>query len=125
MSAQGRGAFGDVESFDAEDLLKALRSGLDGIQGLGAAEEGDKTIVDAYAPALAAFERELRAGGDGGTASRKAAEAAREGMRATVPMQARKGGPRTSDRGRGAPGSGATSTSYLFGALARSLDGGR
>ena len=119
-------AFGDVESFDAEDLLKALRSGLDGIQGLGAAEEGDKTIVDAYAPALAAFERELRAGGDGGTASRKAAEAAREGMRATVPMQARKGrasylGPRSV----GHQDPGATSTSYLFAALARSLDGGR
>jgi phosphoenolpyruvate---glycerone phosphotransferase subunit DhaL len=119
-------AIGDAESFDAEDLLKALRSGLDGIQGLGAAEEGDKTIVDAYMPALAAFERELRAGGDGATASRMAAEAAREGMRATVPMQARKGrasylGPRSV----GHQDPGATSTSYLFAALARSLDGGR
>jgi dihydroxyacetone kinase-like protein len=119
-------AFGDAESFDAEDLWKALRSGLDGIQGLGAAEEGDKTIVDAYAPALVAFERELRGGGDGASASRKAAEAAREGMRATVPMQALKGrasylGPRSV----GHQDPGATSTSYLFAALARSLDGGR
>ncbi len=118
--------FGDADSFDAEDLLKALRAGLDGIQGIGAAQEGDKTIVDAYAPALAAFERELRAGGDGCAASRKAAEAARDGMRATVPMQARKGrasylGPRSV----GHQDPGATSTSYLFAALARSLDGGR
>jgi dihydroxyacetone kinase-like protein len=119
-------ALGDAASFDAEDLWKALRSGLDGIQGLGAAEEGDKTIVDAYAPALVAFERELRGGGDGASASRKAAEAAREGMRATIPMQARKGrasylGPRSV----GHQDPGATSTSYLFTALARSLDGGR
>lgn len=118
--------FGDADSFDAEDLLKALRAGLDGIQGIGAAQEGDKTIVDAYAPALAAFERELRAGGDGSAASRKAAEAARDGMRATVPMQARKGrasylGPRSV----GHQDPGATSTSYMFAALARSLDGGR
>ncbi len=119
-------SFGDAGEFDAEDLLKALRAGLDGIQGLGAAEEGDKTIVDAYAPALAAFERELRAGGDGASASRKAADAARDGVRATVPMQARKGrasylGPRSV----GHQDPGATSTAYLFGALARSLDGDR
>ena len=108
-------SFGDAETFDAEELLKALRAGLDGIQGLGAAQEGDKTIVDAYAPALAAFERELRAGGDAASASRKAADAARDGVRATVPMQARKGrasylGPRSV----GHQDPGATSTGYLF-----------
>lgn len=117
-------SFGEAVTFGAEDLLTALRAGLDGIQRLGAAEEGDKTIVDAYAPALAAFERELRSGGDARTAARKAADAAREGMRATVPMQARKGrasylGPRSV----GHQDPGATSTAYLFVALARTLDG--
>jgi dihydroxyacetone kinase-like protein len=117
-------SFGDADSFGAEDLLEALRAGLDGIQGLGAAQEGDKTIVDAYAPALAAFERELRAGGDAASAARKAADAARDGMRATVPMQARKGrasylGPRSV----GHQDPGATSTAYLFAVLARTLDG--
>jgi dihydroxyacetone kinase-like protein len=115
---------GDEPTFDAESMLKALRAGLDGIQGLGAAQEGDKTIVDAYGPALQAFERELRAGGDAATASRKAADAAREGMRATVPMQARKGrasylGPRSV----GHQDPGASSTALLFTALARALDG--
>ena len=110
-------------TFEAEDLLKALRSGLDGIQGLGAAQEGDKTIVDAYAPALQAFERELRAGGDAASAARRAADAAKEGMRATVPLQARKGrasylGPRSV----GHQDPGATSTSLLFSALARSFE---
>ncbi|MGZ8630672.1 MAG: dihydroxyacetone kinase subunit DhaL [Actinomycetota bacterium] len=119
-------SLGEAETFDAEDMLKALRAGLDGIQGLGAAEEGDKTIVDAYAPALQAFERELRTGGDAVSASRKAADAAREGMRATVPMQARKGrasylGPRSV----GHQDPGATSTAYLFASLSRTLDGDR
>jgi len=116
--------FSDTETFGAEELLKAMRAGLDGIQGLGAAREGDKTIVDAYAPALQAFERELRAGGDAASAARKAADAAREGMRATVPMQARKGrasylGPRSV----GHQDPGATSTALLFAALARTLEG--
>ena len=114
----------DAETFGAEELLKAMRAGLDGIQGLGAAQEGDKTIVDAYAPALQAFERELRAGGDAASASRKAADAAREGVRATVPMQARKG--RASYLGARSVGHqdpGATSTALLFAALARTLEG--
>ncbi|MGH2539012.1 MAG: dihydroxyacetone kinase subunit DhaL [Actinomycetota bacterium] len=113
----------DAETLDGEDLLKALRAGLDGIQGLGAAQEGDKTIVDAFAPALTALERELRAGNDVTVASRRAAEAAREGMRATVPMQARKGrasylGPRSV----GHQDPGATSAAALFAALARTLE---
>ncbi len=116
--------FSDAETFGAEELLKAMRAGLDGIQGLGAAQQGDKTIVDAYAPALQAFERGLRAGRDAAAAAREAAEAAREGMRATIPMQARKGrasylGPRSV----GHQDPGATSTALLFAALARTLEG--
>lgn len=119
-------SFGETDAFDAEGLLAALRAGLEGIQKLGAAQEGDKTIVDAYAPGLAAFERDLRAGGDAASAARKAAGSARDGMRATVPMQARKGrasylGPRSV----GHQDPGATSTAYLFAALARALDGDR
>jgi dihydroxyacetone kinase-like protein len=101
-----------------------MRAGLDGIQGLGAAQPGDKTIVDAYAPALQAFERGLRAGRNAAAAAREAAEAAREGVRATIPMQARKGrasylGPRSV----GHQDPGATSTALLFAALARTLEG--
>jgi len=118
-------SLGETDTFDAEDLLAALRAGLEGIQKLGAAQEGDKTIVDAYAPALRAFDHELRAGAGAASASRKAADSAREGVRTTVPMQARKGrasylGPRSV----GHQDPGATSTAYLFGALARTLGSG-
>jgi dihydroxyacetone kinase-like protein len=108
---------GDAKDFDAEALLAAMRAGLGEIVRLGAAAEGDKTIVDAYAPALSALERGLRAG-RGVDAFGKARKAAEEGMRATIPMIARKG--RASYLGARSAGHqdpGATSTALLFAAL--------
>jgi dihydroxyacetone kinase-like protein len=105
---------------DAEGLLAALRGGLEAIQQLGAAEPGDKTIVDAWGPAVEAFEEDLRAGGDAGSAATAAAKAAGDGVQATIPMQARKG--RASYLGARSVGHqdpGATSAALLFEALAR------
>ncbi|MEO8476367.1 MAG: dihydroxyacetone kinase subunit DhaL [Actinomycetota bacterium] len=113
-------AMGDGASVDAEDVLRALRAGLAAVQRLGAAVEGDKTIVDAFVPALAGFEKEVRNGGSLSAAATRAAEAAREGARATIPMEARKGrasylGPRSV----GHQDPGATSTALLFAVFAR------
>jgi dihydroxyacetone kinase-like protein len=113
-------ALGEDGSFDADGLLAALRAALDAVQKLGAAAEGDKTMVDSLAPAVAAFEREVRAGHDATAAIRQAREAAEEGMRQTIPMQARKGrasylGPRSI----GHQDPGATSTALVFQALER------
>ncbi len=109
-------------SMDAEALLSGLRAGLDGIQALGAAVAGDKTIVDAWAPALVGFERTLRSGGAGDAAASNAAEAAMIGAAETVAMQARKGrasylGPRSV----GHQDPGATSTALIFVALDRTM----
>jgi len=104
---------------DAEGVAKALRAGLEGLQRLGAAVPGDKTIVDAYLPALTAFDAAVGAGGDLATAAAEAARAAEEGMRATTPLQARKG--RASYLGARSVGHqdpGATSTWLIFRALA-------
>jgi dihydroxyacetone kinase-like protein len=106
--------------FDAEALLVLLRAALEEIQRLGAAQVGDKTIVDALSPAIDAFERGLRSGEDLARAAFRARSAAEEGMRATVPLQARKGrasylGPRSV----GHQDPGATSTAMLFAALER------
>src|SRR6266542_3261318 len=100
-------------------LAAALKAGLEGVQRLGAAVPGDKTIVDAYAPAVAAFDKELAGGGDLAAASAAAAAAAEEGMRATTAMVARKGrasylGPRS----EGHQDPGATSTWLIFRSLA-------
>ncbi|TMK45934.1 MAG: dihydroxyacetone kinase subunit L [Actinobacteria bacterium] len=117
-------ALGSKERFGPEDLLVALRSGLGAIQKLGAAAVGDKTIVDAFVPGLAAFERGLRAGAGWPAAATRARQAAEDGMRATVPLQARKGrasylGPRS----MGHQDPGATSTALLFSALERAAGG--
>ncbi|MDQ7904593.1 dihydroxyacetone kinase subunit DhaL [Phytohabitans sp. ZYX-F-186] len=102
---------------DAAELGVALRAGLAAVQKLGAAVPGDKTIVDAYGPAVAAFEKAAEEGL--AVAARAAAEAAAEGMRATIEMVARKGrasylGPRSV----GHQDPGATSTWLVFQALA-------
>jgi len=115
----GRSLHG-CSTFDALDLLSALSAGLQGVQRLGAASEGDKTIVDAFAPALSAFRRGLMGGGSLASATTRAREAAEVGMRATTPLQARKGrasylGPRSI----GHQDPGATSTALLFAALER------
>jgi dihydroxyacetone kinase-like protein len=109
----------DTRTADPALLAEALAAGLAGVQRLGAAAEGDKTMIDAYAPALAAFRQSVAAGGDLAAAAGAAADAAEEGMRATAPMQARKGrasylGPRSV----GHQDPGATSTALIFRALA-------
>lgn len=117
-------SLGERSEFDAEDLLMALRAGLEEVRRLGAASEGDKTIVDAFAPALAAFERILRKGGDLAEAASAAREASERGMVATTPMQARRG--RASYLGLRSVGHqdpGATSTALLFEALERTAAG--
>ena len=109
---------GDHETFGPRLLLDALRASLEGVQRIGAASVGDKTMVDALAPALGAYELELRVGGSLETAVSGAREAAAEGMRGTTPLQARKGrasylGPRSV----GHQDPGATSTALMFAAL--------
>jgi dihydroxyacetone kinase-like protein len=118
-------SLGDREAFDAEDLLTALRAALAEIQRLGAATEGDKTIVDAFRPAISGFERGLRGGESLAASARRARDAAEDGMRATIPMHARKGrasylGPRSV----GHQDPGATSTALLFEALELAVGGG-
>ncbi|MEV6978015.1 dihydroxyacetone kinase subunit DhaL [Kitasatospora sp. NPDC093806] len=104
---------------DVAALGEALAAGLRAVRELGRAEEGDKTIVDAWTPALAAY-REAVAGGAGlPGATAAAAAGAERGALATVPLQARKGrasylGPRSI----GHQDPGATSTALLFRALA-------
>ena len=116
---QAGDALGDHDRFGPRLLLDALRASLEGVQRIGAAAPGDKTMVDALAPALHAYELELRMGGSLETAVSGAREAAAEGMRATIPLQARKGrasylGPRSV----GHQDPGATSTALMFAALA-------
>lgn len=117
-------ALGSAESVPASSLAAALRAGLDGVIARGKAEPGDKTMVDAMGPAVAAIEQSIAAGESVAAATRAGAAAARAGREATVELLARKG--RASylgERSIGHQDPGATSTTYLFEALAASVDG--
>jgi phosphoenolpyruvate---glycerone phosphotransferase subunit DhaL len=110
-------ALGSDGAFGPRRLLEIIRASLQGVQRVGAAVVGDKTMVDALAPGLAAFEVSLRHGSFE-SAVREARAAAMEGARNTIPLQARKGrasylGPRSV----GHQDPGATSTALLFAAL--------
>jgi phosphoenolpyruvate---glycerone phosphotransferase subunit DhaL len=116
-------AVGLAPTIEAADLVTALRAALEGVQKLGAAIEGDKTMVDAFAPAVSAMANEVASGGPLAAAIKAAALAAEDGMRATIPLQARKGrasylGPRSV----GHQDPGATSTALIFAALRRVAD---
>lgn len=113
-------ALGDAPEADARALLEGLRAGLAGIQKLGRAEPGDKTIVDAFVPALDALQGALDDGASLPDALGAARAAAEDGARATIPLEARKG--RASylgERSAGHQDPGATSTALMFAALER------
>lgn len=100
-------------------LLAALHAALTAVQELGAATVGDKTMVDAFAAGVSAFEDALSRSADFASACARAADAAEEGARSTTPLQARKG--RASYLGARSVGHqdpGATSTALIFRALA-------
>src|SRR5436190_12662972 len=115
-------SLGDRESFDGAQLADALQAAIDGIVELGAAAPGDKTMVDALVPAVEMLNASLTAGKPLDQALALAADAAEDGAKATVPMQARKG--RASylgERSIGHQDPGATSSALIVRALARAV----
>src|SRR5947208_3878115 len=88
---QAAKTLGEDPDVTAVQLGAALQAALAGIQQLGAATEGDKTMVDALSPAVSAYQAVVDTGGDLAGATRAAADAAERGLRETVGMQARKG----------------------------------
>ena len=106
------------DELDLDGWAAAVEAGIKGVQSRGKAEPGDKTMLDALLPALDA----LKGGGELAAALRRAADAAEEGMKATIPLEARKGrasylGPRSV----GHQDPGATSSYLLLRAAAETL----
>ena len=111
-------ALGDVPDADLAALAAALEAALAGVQKLGAAREGEKTMVDALAPAVSALAKALAEGAPADGALAALAAAAQEGAQATISMQALKGrasylGPRSV----GHEDPGAASMALILGAL--------
>jgi dihydroxyacetone kinase-like protein len=109
-------------AFGPAQLVAALEAALAAIEDLGQASPGDKTMVDALAPAVGALREAVAAGRPLPDAVRAAAVAAEAGRDATIPMQARRG--RASylgERSIGHQDPGATSAALIFRALERAV----
>jgi dihydroxyacetone kinase-like protein len=116
MAAAGR------SELDLAGWTGALEAGVKGVQARGKAEPEDKTMIDALLPALDALRAAEADGAELGDALARSAAAAEEGMKATVPLEARRGrasylGPRSV----GHQDPGATSSQLLLAAAAETF----
>jgi dihydroxyacetone kinase-like protein len=84
-------ACGDKAELQAADVVALFAAGIDGVQQRGKAGAGDKTMLDALLPAVAAMRQKLENGGTLADILDAGAGAAEAGMQATIPLEARKG----------------------------------
>lgn len=94
------------------EFAEAMRDGLAGLMTLGKSAPGDKTMIDALAPAVEALAAFAQEGDDAVWIA--SAQAAERGMRDTIPLLAKRGrGSYLGERSIGHQDPGATSSSYL------------
>jgi dihydroxyacetone kinase-like protein len=79
------------EELNNDDIYKLFQAGVEGVVQRGRPQLGDKTMYDAWFPALAAMESALANGNDTASALRSAVAAAEQGVKETIPLQAKKG----------------------------------
>ncbi|MAU01678.1 MAG: dihydroxyacetone kinase subunit L [Anaerolineaceae bacterium] len=106
------------EELSDDDLFKLLQAGVEGVLQRGRPNLEDKTMYDAWAPALEAMQGALSAGKGTVEILETAVSAAEQGMKNTIPLQARKG--RASylgERSIGHQDPGATSSYLILNAL--------
>ena len=112
-------AAGDGD-LDGAGVAAVIAGALDGIQARGKATTGEKTMVDAWTPALEAARAAAESGSDPAAVLEAAATAAEAGAAATEPLRATKG--RASylgERSIGHLDPGAVSTSLILRAAVR------
>ncbi len=119
MAVSGR------DALSPQDLGRMLQAAVQGVMERGRAQPGDKTMVDALLPAVQAYHQALEEGASLCQALARAVQAAEEGMKATIPLVARKG--RASylgERSAGHQDPGATSSFFILQALFETLCAG-
>jgi dihydroxyacetone kinase-like protein len=79
------------ENLDAADIVAMLEAFNGGIVARGKAQPNEKTIVDALGPALRAAKEAQSHGASVAEIASRAAAAAEDGAKATIPMMALKG----------------------------------
>jgi dihydroxyacetone kinase-like protein len=109
---------------DSAGVVAMLEAGLEGIVVRGKASPGEKTMVDAWTPAVAAAVAASAAGAEPDRVLAEAAEAAERGAVETIPLLATKG--RASylgERSIGHQDPGATSSALILREAARAAAG--
>jgi dihydroxyacetone kinase-like protein len=115
-------AAGGKQDLSSADIVALLEAFLGGIVARGKAQPGEKTMVDALTPALAAAKQASQENLPPKELATRASQAAEEGMKATIPLLATKG--RASylgERSRGHQDPGATSSWLILRSLAEVL----
>ncbi|WP_030894040.1 dihydroxyacetone kinase family protein [Streptomyces sp. NRRL F-5053] len=122
----GLRAFGsalpDDRAPEPAELAAGAQAALEAVTGLGGAEPGDKTLVDALHPFVTAFVRDTGAGGSAAAAFAAAAREARTAAEATAQLRPRLGRARPlAERSVGTPDPGATSLATVLNTVADAL----
>ncbi|RKR74278.1 dihydroxyacetone kinase subunit DhaL [Frondihabitans australicus] len=88
---KGSQALGDATSLDSAAIAAFLTAARDGVVMRGKAEVGDKTMIDAWTPAVDAASAAAEAGKSVAETLEAAASAAEKGAESTEPLVAHKG----------------------------------
>lgn len=116
---RGGQALKEAETLDRDAMVAFLEAACEGIRQRGKAEVGDKTMLDAWVPAIDALKAAQQGGSDLASCLGAAAAGAEAGAEATKVMVARKGrASRLGDRSKGHVDPGAASAALFF----RSVD---
>lgn len=104
-----------VEKIDAAAYCKMLHAGLAGIQSIGSAKVGDKTLLDTFVPAVEAFDAATANGKSFGEALEALVAAAETGRDSTINLVAKIGrASRLGERSLGVLDAGATSCAIIL-----------
>ncbi|CAH1540041.1 dihydroxyacetone kinase subunit L [Vibrio owensii] len=115
---------GTREQLSFEELIDALKSGVDGVISRGKAEQGDKTMCDVWLPVLNTTKSQLESGISPGHLLDEMVDLAEKSAVSTIEMQAKKG--RASylgERSVGHQDPGATSSLLMIKALRQAVTG--
>lgn len=102
------------------DVIAMFRAAIEGVKKRGQTELGDKTLLDALAPAVDQLEKAFNEGKAASAALEEAAAAARQSAEATRTMIAKKGrAAYTGERSIGSLDAGAVAIAVLFEAVSK------
>jgi dihydroxyacetone kinase-like protein len=115
-------ASGGLDEIGARDFETMLQGALVGIQEIGSAKRGDKTLLDTLIPGVEAYSAALDSGKDFSSALDALQAAAKEGWQSTEGMVAKIGrASRLGERSRGVLDAGATSCYLLLNTMVDSI----